>query len=67
MHLVLHLHRLDDADHLSGRDVLTFLDAHGEDGALHRTDDHVRAVSVARDCPALAPATRQFAITRLRA
>ena len=65
VHLVLHLHRLDDADHLPRLDLLAVGDAHGEDGALHRGDDRVLARAAgaaprgrARDAAPPAPATR---------
>src|ERR1700759_4393859 len=47
VHLVLHLHRLDDADHLPLLDLVAVGDGHGQDGALHRGDDRVAAARAA--------------------
>ena len=49
-HLVLHLHRLDDADHLARRDLVALGDLHVQHGSLHRADDG--AAAPARTAPA---------------
>ena len=57
MHLVLHLHRLDDAEDLAGADILTLGDLDREDRSLHRADDRVAAgdVAASRTGPVGAP------------
>ena len=42
-HLVLHLHRLDDAEHLTGLDRVAVGDGDGQHRSLHRRDDRVAA------------------------
>src|SRR6266566_10132061 len=56
MHLVLHLHRLDDADDLARFDLVALRHLDGEDRSLHRADDRVAPRS-RRSPPALALAT----------
>ena len=41
--LVLHLHRLDDADHLARLDLVALGDVDRKDRALHRADDRIVA------------------------
>src|SRR5262249_19219333 len=43
VHLVLHLHRLDNADDLTGLDLVPVGHTYGEDDALHRRHDGVAA------------------------
>ena len=43
VHLVLHLHRLDDADHPTGLDLVAVGDRDREDRPLHRRNDRVAA------------------------
>src|SRR5919106_6254412 len=56
-HLFLHLHRLDDAENLTGIDVVALGDLHCEHRALHRADDRILA------SPARAATTRSLATT----
>src|SRR4051794_30472742 len=66
MHLVLHLHRLDDADDLAGRHLISLRDLDREDGALHRTDHGVLAAgAAAAGALALAAAARELGERRL--
>ena len=62
--LVLHLHRLDDAEHAAGFDDLPLLDADGEHGALHRAD-HRGASAGARAARALRPRAGELGPRRL--
>src|SRR5207244_3866805 len=61
--LVLHLHRLDDAEDLAGPDLASVGDADFEHGSLHRADDGVarRAVAAGRT-PALATAAGKLGV-----
>src|SRR5262249_49279377 len=64
--LVLPLHRLDDADHLTGLDLVALGDRHGENRALHRRDDGVASGRAAAALPhALPAAARECAPLRL--
>ena len=61
--LVLHLHRLDDADQRALLDVGALLDEHLEDVALHRRGERVAAAAAAAGL-ALALAASAFAARR---
>ena len=64
--LVLHLHRLDDADHLAGLDLFALGDLDLQHRALHRGDDRLAAGAAGSVRSALAPAARQLRPGRLR-
>src|SRR4051812_11905783 len=67
MHLVLHLHRLDDADDLACLDLIPLRDLDREDGALHRTDHGVLAGgAAATGALALTAPTRELRERRFR-
>ena len=60
--LVLHLHRLDDAEHLAGGDLVALGDRHHEHRPLHRGDDGVvTARPAAHRAHAFAPAPSERA------
>src|SRR5829696_146024 len=63
--LVLHLHRLDDADDLTRLDLVSVLDVDGEDGALHRARDGVAGSSAMMPVAALLPASHELLELRL--
>src|SRR5690242_15362939 len=56
MDLVLHLHRLDDADHLAGLYLVTLVDLDREDGSLHRRDDGILSGRAGTGAPGTLPA-----------
>src|SRR5262245_4243660 len=63
--LVLHLHCLDDAQHLPHFDLLTVQDLYVEHGSLHRADDRAAAYRTARaGCGALLASLRQRRVRR---
>src|SRR5918994_6610193 len=64
--LVLHLHRLDDAEHLAGLDLVAVGDFDREHGALHRADDGVARRAVVRPGgDALSPSPDELGVRRL--
>src|SRR6266480_3136781 len=65
--LVLHLHRLDDADHLAGANLVAVGHFDSQHGALHRRHDRVLGGSVVRAAAGSLPAApRQLREGRLR-
>ena len=67
VHLVLHLHRLDDADHLARLDGVARRRRAREDGALHRADDRVLAGAAAPPAEAARAAAGRARGTAARA
>src|SRR5262249_54129790 len=65
--LVLHLHRLDDAEHLACLDDVALGHVDGKHGALHRADDGVPPAGAdSGGCQALATPAREPGIRRLQ-
>src|SRR5215203_692327 len=65
--LVLHLHRLDNADDLARLDLIAFGDLDREDGALHRRDDRVAGSAVMSAlCVAVPAPSSELRVRRLR-
>src|SRR5579859_88051 len=61
VHLVLHLHRFDDADDLARRAGVALGHGYREDGALHRRDDRVTACAASASPDPLPPPLRKRA------
>ncbi len=64
-HLVLHLHRLDDADHPTGFDRVAVCHPHLQDGSLHRAHHAVGRTPCSPGGGAFPPATCELAVRRL--
>ena len=62
VHLVLHLHRLDDAEHAARLHLVALGDLDGEHRSLHRADDGVRAGAVAAGGVPLAAPPGELAV-----
>src|SRR5918992_576956 len=64
--LVLHLHRLDDAQDLARGHLVALRDLHGENGPLHRANDCVARRRVASTAAfTLSPPTGELGVRRL--
>jgi len=63
--LVLHLHRLHDADHLARLDLVALADLDRQHRALHRRDDRVLGAGVRTAAGPFLPPPRELGVGRL--